>query len=140
MKRHAFVLMLFIAGMLLSESAALAKSDVAVPSDDSVRTNILTALARQPTKHFHFVQEKKMALLSKPLVTEGELTLQGEQRVTWNIQKPYVMRYELAPDVIREIDSNGERIIPVGNNPLAAALTEALNTLSPPSPMPTLEP
>lgn len=33
-------------------------------------------------------------MLEKPPVTEGELHIAADRHVTWDIRKPYVMRYE----------------------------------------------
>ncbi len=99
---------------------------LSVQADENLRASILAGLAAQPQKHFSFVQEKKLAMLEKPLVTEGELRIAADRHVTWDIHKPYVMRYEISGDTIREIDANGERTIQTGGNPLAAALSEAM--------------
>lgn len=92
----------------------------------ALRDSILHQLAQQKNYHFHFVQEKKLAMLDKPLITEGELLLDDKQTVTWDIQKPFALRYVLTPTSIREIDAQGERSIQTGQNPLAAALTQAM--------------
>lgn len=94
--------------------------------DTALRNTILTTLAKQKNRHFYFVQEKKLAMLDKPLITEGELLLDDTQTVTWDIQKPFALRYVLTPNNIREIDAQGERSIQIGQNPLAAALTQAM--------------
>lgn len=95
-------------------------------NDTALRNTILTTLAKQKNRHFYFVQEKKLAMLDKPLITEGELLLDDTQTVTWDIQKPFALRYVLTPNSIREIDANGERSVQTGQNPLAAALTQAM--------------
>lgn len=95
-------------------------------ADDALRDRILTRLANQPDKHFQFRQEKKLAMLAQPLVTQGTLQVDQQHRVIWNIQQPYQLRYELTRDEIREIDAQGTRSIKPGQNPIAAALTEAL--------------
>lgn len=110
-------------GMLFPLAFALPLS---LQADESLRDSILAGLAAQPQKHFSFVQEKKLAMLEKPLVTEGELLIAADRHVTWDIRKPYVMRYEISGDTIREIDANGERVIQTGGNPLVAALSEAM--------------
>ncbi len=97
-----------------------------VCADDGLRAQVLQALASQPVKHFHFVQEKKLAVLNKPLITEGELTVNGNDAVHWQIQQPYQIRYDIEGDRIRETDAQGTRDIATGNNPLAAALNEAM--------------
>lgn len=95
-------------------------------ADDALRDRILTRLASQPDKHFQFQQEKKLAMLTQPLVTQGTLQVDQQHRVIWDIQHPYQLRYELTRDEIREIDAQGTRSIKPGQNPIAAALTEAL--------------
>lgn len=95
-------------------------------ADEVLRDQVLAGLAKQPQKHFRFVQEKQLAMLDKPLVTEGELHVSGERRVTWDIRKPYVMRYDIDGDTIRETDAQGERVLNAAGNPLAAALGEAM--------------
>lgn len=94
--------------------------------DTHLRDQIMANLGKQTKKHFHFVQEKKLAILDKPLITEGELLLDKNNVVTWDIQKPYSLRYILTPDTIREIDTQGERTLQTGQNPIAAALTQAM--------------
>lgn len=99
----------------------------AASADDALREKVLKALASQPVKHFHFVQEKKLAVLNKPLITEGELTVNSNHAVSWQIQQPYSMRYDIEGNRIRETDAQGTRDIATGNNPLAAALNEAMS-------------
>lgn len=101
-------------------------SSLASLADSGLRDSILASLAAQPQKHFSFVQEKKLAMLEKPLVTSGELLVSADRRVVWDIRQPYEMRYEISGNTIREIDANGERVIHAGGNPLAAALSEAM--------------
>lgn len=96
--------------------------------DTALRDSILSQLSKQKNRHFHFVQEKKLAVLDKPLITEGELLLDEQQTVTWDIQKPFALRYVLTPNSIREIDAQGERTLQTGQNPLATALTQAMTT------------
>lgn len=106
-------------------------SAMAHADDNPLRDHVLASLAKQSQKHFYFVQEKKLAMLDKPLVTEGELLLDENPHnkshtITWDIQKPYALRYVLTRDTIREIDAQGERTLQVGQNPIAAALTQAM--------------
>ena len=103
-------------------------SNVVCADNNQLRDQILASLANQPQKHFHFVQEKKLSMLDKPLITEGELLLDKDNTVTWDIQKPYTLRYILTPDTIREIDAQGERTLQTGQNPIAAAMTEAMTS------------
>lgn len=121
--------MMFFASLLRSVCLVLAL--IALPftvlaDNTALRDNILSQLAQQKNRHFHFVQEKKLAMLDKPLITEGELLLDDKQTVTWDIQKPFELRYVLTPTSIREIDAQGERNLQTGQNPLAAALTQAM--------------
>ena len=102
-----------------------------VAADSPLREQILANLAGQTQKHFYFVQEKKLSMLDKPLVTEGELQINQnpdgqEHTIIWDIQKPYALRYILTRNTIREIDTQGERTLQVGQNPIAAALTQSM--------------
>ena len=122
-----------ISGLVLLLASALANStDNSLPAaNETFRKQLLDQLAHQTTKHFYFRQQKKIAVLNKPLVTEGELWLQDSSpgkpgTVIWDTHKPYQIRYELNRDFIREIDSAGSRTINPGTNPLAAAMTEAM--------------
>jgi hypothetical protein len=101
-------------------------ADQAENSNPVLQARILQQLANQSQKKFHFLQEKKLAILSKPLVTEGELLLKENDTLIWDIQQPYAIRYELHPGLIKEMDANGERTMPTGSNPLAAALTQVM--------------
>jgi hypothetical protein len=119
--------MLLLSGLL----SIFFLSTIALADDAHLRDQILASLAKQPEKHFHFVQEKKLAMLDKPLITEGELLLaqntsNNSTTVTWDIQKPYTLRYILTADTIREIDAQGERTLQIGQNPIAAAMTQAM--------------
>jgi hypothetical protein len=111
----------FLALLAISLLSVLSYAD-----DTHLRDQIMASLGKQTQKHFHFVQEKKLAILDKPLITEGELLLDKNNVVTWDIQKPYSLRYVLTPDTIREIDAQGERTLQTGQNPIAAALTQAM--------------
>ncbi len=106
--------------------ALIALPCTALADNTALRDSILSQLAQQKNRHFYFVQEKKLAMLDKPLITEGELLLDDKQTVTWDIQKPFALRYVLTPTSIREIDAQGERNLQTGQNPLAAALTQAM--------------
>ena len=103
-------------------------SNMVCADNNQLREQILASLANQPQKHFHFVQEKKLSMLDKPLITEGELLLDKDNTVTWDIQKPYTLRYILTPDTIREIDLQGERTLQISQNPIAAAMTQAMTS------------
>lgn len=116
---------ILLAACLLS---ALSYSELSYADNNQLRDQILANLGKQTQKHFHFVQEKKLAILDKPLITEGELLLGDHNTVTWDIQKPYSLRYILTPDTIREIDAQGERTLQTGQNPIAAALTQAMTS------------
>jgi hypothetical protein len=121
----------FLAGcafflVLLVAPYHAAHADAAHADDTALRNTVLSALAKQKNRHFHFVQEKKLAMLDKPLITEGELLLDEQQTVTWDIKKPFALRYVLTTTSIREIDAQGERTLQTGQNPLAAALTQAM--------------
>lgn len=96
-------------------------------ADDALRDRILTELTQHPEKHFRFQQEKKLAVLTQALVTRGVLHTDQQQRIIWEIQEPYTLRYELTRDEIRETDTQGTRSIKPAQNPIAAALTTALS-------------
>ena len=129
---------------ILLASFFISNSNLVCADENHLRDQILSNLAKQPQKHFHFVQEKKLAMLDKPLITEGDLLLEqnssnnsnnsnsnsnkNSSTVIWDIQKPYMLRYILTPDTIREIDAQGERILQIGQNPIAAAMTQAMTS------------
>lgn len=95
-------------------------------ADDALQQQVLEQLASSPDKHFSFRQEKKLAVLQQPLITEGELHIDPAHKITWDIRKPYVLRYELTPEYIREIGAEGEKLLKPGQNPIAAALTQTM--------------
>jgi hypothetical protein len=119
-----FFLLLCCTGLLVDFSIMSAWAD----NTSELREQILSSMAKQPNKRFYFRQEKKLAMLQKPLISEGELLVDGSNGVIWDIRKPYVMRYVITDKQIREIDDQGERTIRTADNPVAAALTEAMKT------------
>ena len=125
MKKHLLLVSLSGMALCLNLHAEAPSSINSSNNQTTLDKQILSKLAHQTQTHFHFQQEKKMAMLTKPLITEGELTLQDDT-VIWDIQKPYAIRYEIHRDLIKEVDTNGERSMSPSGNPLAAALTEAM--------------
>jgi hypothetical protein len=103
-------------------------STVLHADDTALKKAILQQLAKHTAQQFHFVQTKKIAVLEKPLITEGTLALDGNNTVIWDIQKPYALRYIITAETIREIDAQGEHTTAIGQNPIAAALTQAISS------------
>lgn len=110
----------------LGAALCLAIPVQAYMTGDALREHILATLASQPLRGFHFVQEKKLAILSKPLISEGELRFSQNQTVIWDIHQPYALRYELSHEQVRESGPQGERVLPIGQNPVAAALAQVM--------------
>jgi len=124
--RCAYLYAGLLASLFIRSIAYAAPTD----PDMTLRDAVLSGLTHNTQQHFLFVQEKKLAILEKPLITEGELLLDNsgnkQQTVTWDIQKPYVLRYVLTADSICESDAQGERTVLMSQNPIAAALTQAM--------------
>jgi outer membrane lipoprotein-sorting protein len=90
--------------------------------------NLENALSDVKTVRTRFVQEKRMALFKKPLVTRGSIQVETPDKLLWRVDSP--IRYALLIDGKQARQWDGEtgktETIPLAGNPVFAAVTEQL--------------
>lgn len=111
-----------IACVLLAVSGALA-ADEQQPLQE-----LETALSDVKTVKTRFVQEKKMALFKKPMITKGAILLEMPGKLLWKIESP--VKYKLLIDGQQAKQWDGETgktvRIPLAEQPVFAAVTQQL--------------
>lgn len=81
----------------------------ALAADDALLAQIAAQTARHQIVEARFIQNKQMAALKRPLVTEGRLVYSKAHGVLWQIEKPYRIAYLLGEQQIVEIAADGSR-------------------------------
>lgn len=77
--------------------------------EDTLLTQIATQTAQHQVVQASFTQNKQMAALKRPLITEGRLVYSRDHGVLWQIEKPYRITYLLGEEQIIEIAADGSR-------------------------------
>lgn len=84
---------------------------VAVRADDALQllSRIADRLAQPAVVRARFVQEKRLAALSRPVVSRGRLTIARGDGVLWRLETPIRMSIAITETGIVETDSEGTR-------------------------------
>jgi len=111
-------------------AALLAVSHVFAAEEESSLKELETVLADVKTVKTQFVQEKKMALFKKPMVTKGTILLEMPEKLMWKIESP--VKYKLLIDGQQAKQWDGETgktvKIPLTEQPIFAAVTQQLRS------------
>ena len=87
-----------------------------------------SALSDVKTVRTHFVQEKKMALFKKPMITKGSILLEMPDKLMWKVESP--IKYVLLIDGQHAKQWDGETKktvrIALADQPVFAAVTQQL--------------
>jgi hypothetical protein len=87
---------------------------------------IRSRLDAHPVVRAEFVQTRRIAALTKPLVTRGQLLVSRKDGVAWRIEQPYRVTYVLKQDVTIEIAADGTRTLRSAREAPAAARTSRI--------------
>jgi outer membrane lipoprotein-sorting protein len=108
--------------------ALLAVLQLAAAEEQSPLQELETALAEVKTVKTRFVQEKKMALFKKPMITKGAILLEMPEKLMWKIESP--VKYVLLIDGKQAKQWDGETkktvSISLAEQPVFAAVTQQL--------------
>jgi len=108
--------------------ALLAVLQLAAAEEQSPLQELETALAEVKTVKTSFVQEKKMALFKKPMITKGAILLEMPEKLMWKIESP--VKYVLLIDGKQAKQWDGETkktvSISLTAQPVFAAVTQQL--------------
>lgn len=108
--------------MFLAVSGALAADD------QQLLQELESALSDVKTVKTRFVQEKKMALFKKPMITKGTILLEMPAKLMWKTESP--VKYKLLIDGQQAKQWDGETgktvRIPLAQQPIFAAVTQQL--------------
>jgi hypothetical protein len=87
-------------------------------------------LRRAPLVHGTFRQTRHLAVLSRPLVATGDLVVDRDRGVLWQVKKPLVRTFVLGPGGLREADAAGKAIRqPSQEAPVMAQMARIVGSL-----------
>ncbi|BDU75681.1 outer membrane lipoprotein carrier protein LolA [Mesoterricola sediminis] len=91
----------------------------------------LTAhLKATPLLHADFVQTRRLAALSRPLKSSGNLVVSRELGVLWRMEKPLRLTVALGPKGVAEVDAQGNRKLQTAkDNAMAARMAGIMKSL-----------
>lgn len=108
--------------------ALLAALQLVAAEEQSPLQELETALSEVKTVKTSFVQEKKMALFKKPMITKGMILLEMPEKLMWKIESP--VQYVLLIDGKQAKQWDGETkktvSISLAEQPVFAAVTQQL--------------
>ena len=82
------------------------------------------ALSPKEGEVLAFSQQRKIAILSKPLLSEGQFLYRENAGICWAINKPFPATLVLTESsIIQKSDDGSEQIIDASKNPMIAELT-----------------
>lgn len=106
----------------------LAVLQVMAAEEQQPLTELESALSDVKTVRTHFVQEKKMALFKKPMITKGSILLEMPEKLMWKVESP--VKYALLIDGQHAKQWDGETDktvrISLADQPVFAAVTQQL--------------
>jgi hypothetical protein len=100
----------------------------AVATEEHAEAGLTLAarLAGMTFARARFRQERHLVVLSRPLLSEGEVTLERERRLKWTQAVPYPVTVSITPEAIREeIPGRPARTITPRDNPLMTSVAQA---------------
>ena len=80
-----------------------------VGAAEDIVERVAAMLGRPPLLRANFVQEKRAAALSRPIVSRGRLTVARDAGVIWRIEAPLSLSLAYRGDALVEVDSAGRR-------------------------------
>ncbi len=89
----------------------------AVPPADTALEKIQQDLARQRQPEYLFTQERRIAVLNRPVLSSGVLDFEVEKGLCWRLLQPYAMTLLINAEGIFQIeaDSAPKRLMAGGN-------------------------
>lgn len=104
--RLAILLSLFLA-----LQSGIARADLwqqpAASIDDPLLREVSERLARDTTLARHFVQEKHLKILKRPIRTEGVMLYRADEGVCWHTEQPVLSTLVLGREQLRQLDESG---------------------------------
>jgi len=135
--RQACKALPLIAACALNAVPALAAQSLSA-TDSALLEKVSARLAAETAVNQHFVQEKQLRVLKRPIRTEGSMLYRREQGVCWHTQQPVVSTLVLGEQQLRQINGNDELVLKAEQQPALfgftrlffAALSGQVNTLA----------
>ena len=117
-----------VKALLLAAVGLAAVCAGAAEPPDPVLAKLESSLSNVQTVRTRFVQEKRLALFKRALITRGLIQVQTPDKLLWRVESP--IRYVLLIDGKQARQWDGEtgktQKIPLADNPVFAAVTEQL--------------
>ncbi len=111
---------------LLVLAFACPQATRATQTTDTARQELSEQLAKLKFSQARFRQQRHLAVLSRPLLSEGEIKLLEGRRLEWRQSQPYVAVVSMSPEEIREqVPGQEPRVITARDNPLMSAVAQA---------------
>lgn len=111
----AACLVLWWAVAMCGAAAADAKPGIA---------EISAQLERNPVLRADFVQERKLRLLDRPLISQGRMLFVSGQGVLWQVVEPLPAELLVTPEEIMELKDGAMRPAAMGDHPIFRALAD----------------
>jgi len=92
--------------------AATAAAPPTLVTPESKTTGMARRLASAPLLYGHFVQEKAIKGLKKPLISRGDFLVAKDKGVIWRTQKPFVAAVAVTPKGIWSVKGGGTGLDP----------------------------
>ena len=113
----------------LTSYLSLYESELRVADEETlIHQNV--SLSPKEGEVLAFSQQRKIAILSKPLLSEGQFLYRENVGICWAINKPFPATLVLTDSAIIQKDDNGsEHIIDASKNPIIAELTGLFSSI-----------
>ncbi|QLE87290.1 outer membrane lipoprotein carrier protein LolA [Shewanella sp. Scap07] len=79
------------------------------PADRDALLQLTKQLNQGPQAYGQFSQARHLAVLTKPLLSEGEFTFDADLGLAWQQQRPFYSALILSGEQVTQIDSQGKR-------------------------------
>ena len=75
---------------------------------DTLKTALQAPLQSGDALHGHFVQQRWLKQMSKPVQSEGEFTLVPDKLLLWQMEKPFPLTLRVREDGVAQRDAQGK--------------------------------
>lgn len=114
-------------GLMLTALCALApfvRADAALPAaEQTLLQKVSARLAAEAAVNQHFVQEKRLRVLKRPIRTEGAMLYRRGQGVCWHTQQPVDSTLVLGEQQLRQINGDDELVLKAEQQPALFGFT-----------------
>lgn len=122
---HRFALLVALFGAPCAFALPLFTPSVALAEGSQTLDGLLARFQKSPGVSAHFVEEKHIALLKKPLKSEGNIYFLAPGKLARQVDSPKPSKILLEGDDLRISDGKGVRNVDLSKNAAVAALVRS---------------